>query len=59
MPRNFRHAWPFARDVLLFAIGAVGVLHETLIAKGERPNLLILFGALLGLPLFTRDGPKK
>lgn len=59
MTRTFRHVWPQIRDVLMFATGVAGVIHETLVAKGERPNLLILFGALMGVPLFTRDGPKK
>jgi hypothetical protein len=59
MARSFRHSWPFIRDLVLFAVGVAGILHETLIGKTDRPNLLILFGVLVGAPLFTRDGPKR
>lgn len=37
---------------LLFLGGALGVVHETLIAHAERPTLLILFAAMMGLPAF-------
>jgi hypothetical protein len=40
------------RDVLLFLVGAAGVFHETVIENAERPQLLILFAACLGLPAF-------
>lgn len=44
--------WPQIRDVLLFVGGMAGVLHETVIATAERPTLLILFAAMMGLPAF-------
>lgn len=45
--------WPRARDILLFAAGLVGVVHETAIRQGpERPTLLLLFAAMMGLPVF-------
>lgn len=46
--------WPVIRDVSLFLGGLVGVGHETLLAKAERPTLLILFAAMMGLPAFLR-----
>lgn len=49
-----RQQFRLSRDVILFATGLLGVLHETLIAQGERPSLLILFAAMLGLPLYLR-----
>jgi hypothetical protein len=46
--------WPFLRDVALFTGGLAGVAHETLIGHAERPTLLILFAAMMGLPAFLR-----
>jgi len=59
MARSFRQWWPQVRDIVLFAVGVAGIIHETLMAKADRPNLLILFGVLVGAPLLTRDGPTK
>lgn len=49
LPRRW---WRLSRDSALFLLGFGGVLHETLVANVERPSLLILFGACLGLPAF-------
>lgn len=49
--------WPKLRDILLFVFGAAGVAHETLIAAVERPTLLILFAAMMGLPAFLQKQP--
>jgi hypothetical protein len=46
--------WPLFRDVGLFVGGLAGVAHETLLTKAERPTLLILFAAMMGLPAFLR-----
>jgi hypothetical protein len=46
--------WPILRDVLLFLVGLGGVAHETLLTQAERPTLLILFAAMMGLPAFLR-----
>jgi hypothetical protein len=46
--------WPRIRDVVLFTGGMVGIGHETLIASAERPTLLMLFAAMIGLPAFLR-----
>lgn len=51
--------WPVARDVLLFVGGLAGVVHETLVATQERPTLLILFAAMLGLPAFLQGQQSK
>lgn len=40
------------RDGLLFVAGVLGVAHETLGDQPERPTLLILFAAMMGLPAF-------
>lgn len=47
--------WPYFRDMALFAVGLAGVFHETLVATKERPTLLILFAAMLGLPAFLKS----
>lgn len=46
------------RDKLLFLGGLGGVFHETVLRAGaERPTLLILFAAMMGLPAFLKtDG---
>jgi hypothetical protein len=46
--------WPFARDVLLFVVGLVGAIHEIATVGVERPTLLALLAAMMGLPLFLR-----
>lgn len=40
--------------MVLFVSGLLGVAHETLVTHGERPSLLILFAAMMGLPLVLR-----
>ena len=40
----------FTRDALMFAIGAVGFFHELIASQAERPFILALSGALMGLP---------
>lgn len=40
------------RNTILFTGGLLGVAHETLLQHGSRPTLLILFGAMMGLPAF-------
>jgi hypothetical protein len=50
--------WPIIRDIILFFGGVAGVAHETLAAAPERPTLLILFAAMMGLPAFLRQDDK-
>ncbi len=42
----------FTRNSALFGGGLAGVAHETLLTHAERPTLLILFAAMMGLPAF-------
>lgn len=43
------------RDLVVFVSGLLGIVHETVIHTGpERPTLIVLFGACLGLPAFLR-----
>ncbi len=41
-----------SRDSILFFSGLIGVGYETFGENAERPTLLILFGAMMGLPVF-------
>lgn len=50
------------RNTVLFIVGLLGVAHETLVSDVDRPTLLLLFAAMIGLPAFlsaderTKDG---
>lgn len=47
------------RDGVLFIGGMAGIFHEALRKGTERPSLLFLFGAMIGLPAFLRSDEKK
>lgn len=48
------------RDGTLFVAGLAGVAYETLYTGGDRPTLLLLFAAMMGLPAFLqRDEAKR
>jgi len=50
-----RGRWPkITRDTVICTVGLLGVAHEVLLTEGERPSLLVLFGAMIGLPAFLR-----
>lgn len=38
-----------ARDVILFVLGVLGIVHETIVIEQERPFLLVLFASMVGL----------
>ena len=46
--------WPLLRHLLLFVGGLTGVAHETLLSEQDRPVLLGLFAAMMGLPAFLK-----
>ena len=54
------------RSTVLFVLGIAGIAYETLVDKTERPTLLILFAAMIGLPAFlnlderldSKDSPR-
>lgn len=46
------------RSAVLFVGGLAGAAYVTLVDQTDRPTLLILFGAMLGLPLFLRSDEK-
>ena len=45
-----KHGWRWT----LRLTGLAGVLHETLLSTTDRPVLLTLFAALMGLDFFVR-----
>jgi hypothetical protein len=51
--------WQNSRDVILFFGGLAGVFNETVLTTTERPTLLILFAAMMGLPAFLRQDDKN
>lgn len=52
--------WPrVGRDTVLFVLGAAGFVHELLTAGVERPTLLLLCGAMMGLPVFLRADERR
>lgn len=52
-------AWHTGRDLTLFVLGLLGTAHETLVTAGERPSLLVLFAAMMGLPAFLRADERR
>jgi len=46
------------RTFVLFTAGLAGVAYETLVSSADRPTLLILFAAMMGLPLFLKADEK-
>lgn len=40
------------RGVVMFTAGLLGVIYETLFQDVDRPTLLMIFGAMMGLPAF-------
>jgi hypothetical protein len=51
--------WQNTRDVILFFGGLAGVFNETVLTHTERPTLLILFAAMMGLPAFLRTDDRN
>jgi hypothetical protein len=51
--------WQTTRDIILFFGGLAGVFNETVLTTSERPTLLILFAAMMGLPAFLRNDDKR
>lgn len=47
------------RDLVLFVFGLVGVTYETVVSHVDRPSLLFVFGACIGLPAFLRSDERK
>jgi hypothetical protein len=48
-----------ARTVLLFLGGMAGIAYETVAEGTDRPTLLLLFAAMIGLPFVVRADQKS
>jgi hypothetical protein len=48
--------WPtVTRDTVLFVVGLGGIAHEAFLRTGDtRPEFLMLFAAMVGLPVALR-----
>lgn len=46
------------RSIVLFTAGIAGIAYETIFNQTDRPTLLILFAAMMGLPLFLKADEK-
>jgi len=55
-PRKRYKAWsfPLIRDIVLFIAGLAGLAYETIFTTIDRPTLLLLYAAMLGLPAFLQ-----
>jgi hypothetical protein len=42
------------RSIVLFVVGIAGIVYEIVIDHAERPTLLILLAAMVGLPAFLK-----
>lgn len=49
----------FLRTTVLFVAGLSGIAYETVATGTERPTLLILFAAMIGLPFALRTDEKS
>lgn len=48
------------RGTIMFVLGATGFIHELVLGSAERPFLLTLCGALMGLPfVLAADGKMR
>lgn len=47
------------RDGILFVAGLGGLVHEVLREGTERPTLLFMFAAMMGLPAFLQKDEKN
>ena len=55
-----RHLPRLTRDTALFIAGLGLTINEALIRSGpERPSMLVLFAAMMGLPFILRADEKK
>lgn len=41
-----------SRDTIIFLLGIAIIIYEVVVEHGERPTVLILAGAMIGLPAF-------
>lgn len=47
------------RDIAIFILGGVAFVHELTSSTTERPQILIMSAAMMGLPLIIRGDEKR
>lgn len=58
MTQRKHYEWEFARDVILFFAGLLGIFYELVIGVND-PGLLVIFAAMLGLPITLHSKGKN
>lgn len=53
-PRGDEQIW---RSRILFTVGLIGFAYEVIWDRFDRPSVLLLIAAMVGLPAFFRDPP--
>ena len=58
---NGARRWKLIRDILLFAVGAVGFFHEVFLVTTAEHAILVASAAFMGAPLVLRadEGRRK
>lgn len=59
MTRRRRKHLTIGRDSILFIVGLGLTVNEGLFQKTERPSLLVLYGAMMGLPAFLQADARR
>ena len=55
-----RPQWDFVRRLTLFYTGLGGVIYEMIFVHPADPAMLVIFGAMMGVPIFMgRNGNGK
>lgn len=56
-----RWHWPtITRDSILFGVGLAGIVNEAFVRTGDpRPELLVLFAGMVGLPVALRKDERR
>lgn len=59
MSRLVKVTGKVTRDTTLFVLGLVGIANEAYRQGTERPTLLLLFAAMIGLPAFLAGDRRR
>ena len=58
MPTTNKRRLRITRDLILFLIGISGIIWQTVVDDVDRPYLLAVFVACVGLPTYLASAPK-
>lgn len=51
--------WDFVRQLTLFYVGLGGVIYEMIFVHPADPGMLVIFGAMMGIPIFMNRNGKN